>query len=40
MIRKLMIALPALLLTAGLTLADKKDDGFVTISNGKDFKGD
>ena len=39
MIRKLMIALPALLLTAGLTLADKKDDGFVTISNGKDFKG-
>ena len=39
MIRKLMMALPALLLTAGLSLADKKDDGFVTISNGKDFKG-
>ena len=39
MIRKLMIAVPAVLLAAGLTLADKKDDGFVTISNGKDFSG-
>ena len=39
MIRKLMIALPALLLAAGLTMADKKNDGFVTITNGKAFKG-
>ena len=39
MIRKLMMAVPAVLLAAGLTLADKKDDGFVTISNGKDFSG-
>ena len=39
MIRKLLIALPALLLAAGLTMADKKDRGFTTISNGKDFKG-
>lgn len=39
MIRKLMMALPALLLAAGITLADKKDDGFTTITNGKDFSG-
>ena len=39
MIRKLMMAVPAVLPAAGLTLADKKDDGFVTISNGKDFSG-
>ncbi len=39
MIRKLMMALPALLLAAGFTLADKKNDGFVTITNGKDFSG-
>ena len=29
----------ALLLAAGLTMADKKDRGFTTISNGKDFNG-
>ncbi|MBK95669.1 MAG: glycosyl hydrolase [Planctomycetaceae bacterium] len=39
MIRKLMMALPALLLASGITFADKKDDGFTTITNGKDFSG-
>ena len=33
MIRKLMMALPALLLASGITLADKKDDGITTITN-------